>query len=58
VRQVGQLPRRKCKVYPRTDHGGEEGRGTLSLNSALDGVDAEGQAPVSLPPRNYAVPIG
>ena len=51
----------KSKVQPDTGHEGPEGNerysSTLSLNSALDGVDSQHQAPATLPPGKTRCPL-
>jgi len=48
----------KCKVHPKTGHEGPEVESryssTLSLVSALDGMDGQRYAPAALPPGKRA----
>ena len=51
----------KGRVHPRTGHEGPGGSkrysSTLSLTSALDGVDGQRHAPAALPQEGDPVPI-
>ena len=51
----------KAKVHPRAGHEGPEGeqkyRSTLSLTSALDGVDVQRHDPAALPPGKIRYPL-